>query len=72
MEELYNGAEKSFNMQKKVICKKCRGTGSKDGQLKVCKACNGQGARMQNVNMGIGTISNHNDRIHGVNASSLR
>jgi len=43
LEELYSGAEKSFQMSKKVICKKCRGSGSKDGQLKVCKACNGHG-----------------------------
>lgn len=54
LEDLYNGGEREFTMQKKVICKKCKGSGSKDGLLKVCKHCNGRGVRMQNVNMGIG------------------
>lgn len=54
LEELYNGTEREFTMQKNVLCRKCKGSGSKDGTLKVCKHCNGRGVRMQNVNMGIG------------------
>ncbi|CAK73518.1 unnamed protein product (macronuclear) [Paramecium tetraurelia] len=54
LEELYNGTDREFTLQKKVLCKQCKGTGSKDGTLKICKHCNGRGQRMQNVNMGIG------------------
>lgn len=68
LEELYNGAEREFSMKKKVICRRCRGSGSKDGTLKVCKHCNGRGVRMQNVNMGPGftvQMQVHCDRCGG-------
>ena len=54
LEDLYNGAKKSFTINRNVICPTCRGTGSKDGKLKICKHCNGQGVRMQTMSMGIG------------------
>ena len=54
LEELYNGATKEFTINRNVICPQCRGSGSKDGSLKVCKFCNGKGVRMQTMSMGIG------------------
>ena len=54
LEELYNGASKEYTINRNVICPQCRGSGSKDGQLKVCKFCNGRGVRMQTMSMGIG------------------
>jgi DnaJ-class molecular chaperone len=33
LEELYNGAEKKFTFNKNVICRKCRGSGAKDGKV---------------------------------------
>lgn len=47
LEELYNGAIKDYTISKNVICKTCRGTGDKEGNLRVCKHCNGKGVRMQ-------------------------
>jgi DnaJ-related protein SCJ1 len=43
LEELYSGSSKVFSIQRKVLCKKCRGTGAKDGQTKVCPTCKGTG-----------------------------
>lgn len=33
LEELYNGAEKQAQFTRNVICRKCRGTGAKDGKV---------------------------------------
>lgn len=54
LEELYNGASKEYTINRNVICPQCKGSGSKDGQLKVCKFCGGKGVRMQTMSMGIG------------------
>lgn len=43
LEQIYNGAEQKFNIKRKVLCKKCRGTGAKDGDVTVCSKCKGQG-----------------------------
>lgn len=37
------GCEKEISIKKNVPCKKCEGTGSKDGKFDSCKKCNGQG-----------------------------
>lgn len=49
LEELYKGATREFNLKKNVICPICRGTGSKDGKLKVCNRCGGHGVRLETV-----------------------
>lgn len=36
LEELFNGAKKEARFTKNVICRKCRGTGAKNG--KVCNS----------------------------------
>ncbi len=37
------GCEKEIEFTYKNACKKCKGTGAKDGKLSTCKQCNGQG-----------------------------
>ncbi|CAK4673351.1 unnamed protein product [Aphanomyces euteiches] len=54
LEELYNGGEKSVTFRKNVICRKCRGTGAKDGKTQPCKTCGGQGVVLVNQQMGPG------------------
>ncbi|ETV85328.1 chaperone DnaJ [Aphanomyces astaci] len=54
LEELYNGGEKSVTFKRNVICRKCKGTGAKDGVTKPCKTCGGQGVVLVNQQMGPG------------------
>jgi DnaJ-related protein SCJ1 len=54
LEELYNGAERSFKISRKVVCRKCRGTGAKGGDTKKCKKCKGQGTVVQMQQLGPG------------------
>ncbi|KDO34827.1 hypothetical protein SPRG_00888 [Saprolegnia parasitica CBS 223.65] len=54
LEELYNGAEKQARFMKNVICRKCRGSGAKDGKTKPCKTCGGQGIVLVQQQMGPG------------------
>jgi DnaJ-class molecular chaperone len=51
LEDLYNGAKRSFNMEKNVICSRCHGTGGKLGKTKQCPKCNGRGFVTQVINM---------------------
>ncbi len=37
------GVEKEISIKKDVSCKKCDGSGSKDGKFDTCKKCDGQG-----------------------------
>lgn len=43
LEDIYLGTTRTFNIQRKVICSKCRGTGAKGGETKKCHACKGSG-----------------------------
>lgn len=43
LEDLYNGKEQAFNIKRKVVCKKCRGTGAKGGETQRCPRCKGRG-----------------------------
>jgi DnaJ-related protein SCJ1 len=54
MADLYNGAQREYTFNRKIVCATCRGTGSKDGKLKQCHYCRGQGTRLQSMSMGIG------------------
>lgn len=53
-QELYLGVNKKFTIARNVLCKKCRGTGAKDGETKKCKACNGAGVRTTLQQLGPG------------------
>nr|CCA15933.1 conserved hypothetical protein [Albugo laibachii Nc14] len=54
LEELYQGTKKSATIQRNVICRKCRGTGAKDGKMKPCKKCGGRGVIHVQQRMGLG------------------
>lgn len=54
LEELYNGAQKTARFARNVICRKCRGTGAKDGKTTPCKTCGGQGVVLVQQRMGPG------------------
>ncbi|TMW58738.1 hypothetical protein Poli38472_010297 [Pythium oligandrum] len=54
LEELYNGAKKEALFTRNVICRKCRGTGAKDGKTTPCKTCGGQGVVLVQQRMGPG------------------
>lgn len=54
LEELYNGAMKKASFERNVICRKCRGTGAKNGEMKVCPKCRGQGVILVERSMGPG------------------
>lgn len=52
LEDIYNGAERSANLNRKILCPKCRGTGAKDGEKDNCKTCKGAGHRTVIQQMG--------------------
>jgi len=54
LEDLYNGAKRSAKLSRTVICKKCRGSGAKDGKTNTCKTCAGRGTVNVNQRMGPG------------------
>jgi len=43
LNELYIGTTKEMKIERNILCPRCRGTGSKDGKLKMCKKCKGRG-----------------------------
>ena len=51
LSDLYNGATRTIQFEKNVLCSKCHGTGGKLGKTKKCPACKGRGATLQNINM---------------------
>lgn len=54
LNDIYNGAEKEFNVNRKVLCMKCRGTGAKGGETTKCKKCKGKGVVMSLQQLGPG------------------
>uniref|UniRef100_A0A7S1JB75 Uncharacterized protein n=1 Tax=Eutreptiella gymnastica TaxID=73025 RepID=A0A7S1JB75_9EUGL len=47
LEELYNGKTKKLSLNKQIICKQCKGSGSKkEGASSVCSDCKGAGVKM--------------------------
>ena len=47
LKDFYTGAEHEIQVEKQVICPKCEGSGSADGQRDTCHKCNGQGMIIQ-------------------------
>lgn len=47
LKDFYTGAEHDFKVEKQVICQKCEGSGSEDGQRETCHKCRGQGMVIQ-------------------------
>lgn len=56
LEELYNGATKSIEIERSVICKGCEGSGGKAGAMKPCTGCSGRGFVMQYKQIGPGMV----------------
>lgn len=57
LEELYNGTKKKKEITRNVLCKTCKGTGTKDGKKPPeCKGCNGQGVKIQIRQLGPSTF----------------
>ena len=54
LENLYNGAERTLKVNRRVICKSCKGTGAKGGETTVCKHCGGRGQVMSVQSLGPG------------------
>ena len=53
LEDIYDGAEKTIKLNRKVQCEECNGTGSKSGDTKTCPQCNGQGEVRKTQRRGI-------------------
>ncbi len=43
LEEAYNGTEKTFEVERKVECSECGGSGAENGNTSQCSECGGQG-----------------------------
>jgi molecular chaperone DnaJ len=43
LEEAYNGVEKTFEVERKVKCSECSGTGAENENTSTCSRCNGRG-----------------------------
>jgi len=47
LRDFYTGTDHEFKIEKQIICEKCEGSGSEDGQRDTCHKCNGQGMVIQ-------------------------
>lgn len=47
LKDFYTGADHVFRIEKQIICDKCDGSGSEDGQRDTCDKCRGQGMVIQ-------------------------
>ena len=47
LRDFYNGAEHEFKVEKQIICEKCSGSGSEDGERETCHKCSGHGMVVQ-------------------------
>jgi DnaJ-class molecular chaperone len=52
--ELYNGAQKTMQITRNVICRACKGSGAKDGKTNKCRTCKGTGHVMKLQRLGPG------------------
>ena len=57
LEELYNGAEKKFNVNREELCEHCHGTGADDpDHVHTCPACKGSGVVLQRIQLAPGFV----------------
>ncbi|MFQ3307925.1 MAG: molecular chaperone DnaJ [Candidatus Nanohaloarchaea archaeon] len=47
LEDAYEGTEKTFNVERRVECSECNGTGAEDGDTSTCAECNGEGRKRE-------------------------
>lgn len=67
LEQALFGATVDLKVSRNVLCKKCNGTGSADGQEHSCPDCNGTG--MKNVRKGFFSMSSTCPRCNGTGKS---
>lgn len=56
LEEVYNGTTKKLSLSRNILCKKCKGKGSKSGNSGRCYGCQGSGMRVTTRQIGPGMI----------------
>lgn len=56
LEEVYNGTTKKLSLSRNVLCKKCKGKGSKSGSSGRCYGCQGSGMKVTRRQIGPGMI----------------
>ncbi|CAH1429135.1 unnamed protein product [Lactuca virosa] len=56
LEEVYNGITKKLSLSRNILCKKCKGKGSKSGASSRCFGCQGSGMRVTTRQIGPGMI----------------
>lgn len=52
LEDLYNGTSKKLSLSRNVLCRKCKGKGSKSGASTKCAGCQGSGIKVSIRQMG--------------------
>ena len=58
LEDLYNGKEFEFEIERHRICNKCNGLGGTDATaVQTCKGCKGKGMRTVMMQLGPGMYS---------------
>jgi DnaJ-class molecular chaperone len=58
LDDLYNGKELTFNIERHRICAKCNGVGGTDATaVQACKGCKGKGMRTVMIQLGPGMYS---------------
>jgi DnaJ-class molecular chaperone len=58
LEDLYNGKEFEFEVERHRICSKCNGVGGSDAKaVQTCKGCKGKGMRTVMMQLGPGMYS---------------
>ena len=56
LEDAYKGTERNITVSRNSLCSKCKGTGAKNGELKVCSECGGAGVKIERVRTGFGIM----------------
>lgn len=56
LEDLYNGTTKKLSLSRNILCRKCKGKGSKSGASGTCYGCQGTGMRVTRRQIAPGMI----------------
>lgn len=56
LEEAYKGVERNVTVSRNSLCTKCKGTGAKNGELKICSECGGAGVKVEKVRTAFGIM----------------
>jgi len=56
LEDLYNGKTSKLQMSRTVLCKTCKGAGSKSGNTATCSTCRGRGVKVVLRQLGPGMV----------------